>query len=437
MQQDMAPRVNRVSILIKVIVIATFFIYLPVQASDTIYLQDIVVNGNVRTYKTVIITELGFRSKKQVSLRQIEEGISNLRNTNLFSKVEYNLQDGTEGKVLIIDLDERWTTIPILKFSSGGGVSQTTLGVYDPNLFGKYIEAGFQYERLEDTNSGVAWFKQPHLFGRRKGIDIQVWKIDRLRTKYVQDTEEPVIKTGFLHSREKIYLAYDRMLSGHFKGHFFYEYNNDSFSDEFTSDEVKAIIAASGLPPSSRVHFLGASLDVGRINQYNSQVEGSSLAASYRYALSDTSNISDFWQSDVAFKYFKTLYSNATFAQRLLAGFTTTDVLQYWYYLGGLDRIRGFSDNRFAGRYFWLSNTEYRQPTWQKDWFVLQAIGFLDIVSSSEHFSQLGTIDGASAGIGLRVILPKIYRFALRLDYAHPIKKSDDMNFSFGVQQFF
>ena len=423
--------------IITLIWITTMFIGLPVQASDTIYLKDIVIYGNVRTNKMVIITELGFKSKRQVSLKQIEEGIRNLRNTSLFSKIEYHLQERTEGQILIIDVEERWTTIPIFKLSSGGGVRQITLGVYNPNLFGKYIEAGFQYERLEDTNSGVAWFKQPSLFGRRKGIDLQVWKTNRLRTKYVQDAEEPVIETGFLQSRDKIYLGYDRLLSGPFVGHLFYEYNNDSFSDEFTSDEVKAIISESGLPPSSRFHFLGASLDVDRINYYDYLVDGSLLTASFRYAISATKEIDDFVQGDFAFKYYKTLYSNSTFAQQLLAGSTTTDVLQYWFYLGGLDRIRGFSDDRFAGRYFWLSNTEFRHPIWQKDWFVLQPIGFLDLVSTSETFNQLNVIDGASVGIGLRLILPKIYRFVFRIDYAHPIKKEDDMRISFGTQQFF
>ena len=433
----MTPHLCQVPKLLKMIWIAALFFGLPAQASDAIYLKDIVINGNVRTDKRVILTELGFKIKRQISMKQLEEGIRNLRDTNLFSKVEYHLQEKAGDKILIIDLDERWTTIPIFKLSSGGGIRQTTLGLYDPNLFGQYVEAGIQYERLGDTNSGVVWLKQPRLFGRREGIDLQVWKTDRLRTKYVQNTEKPVIKTGFLHSRKKLYLGYDRILTGSSMGHFFYEYNNDSFSDKFTSDEVQAIIAASGLPPSSRIHFVGASLEVGRINNYHYLVEGSSLTTSYRYAISVTKEISDFWQSDLALKYYKTLYSNSTFAQRLLAGFTTTDVLQYWYYLGGLDRIRGFSDNRFAGRYFWLSNTEFRYALWEHDSFILQSIVFLDLVSTSERYTQLGIIDGASGGIGLRVVLPKIYRFVFRLDYAQPLKKEDDMKFSFGVQQFF
>ena len=413
--------------------------HLSALANDKFYLGDIKIIGNTKTSRAVIVNELGFKSEEMVSLKQIKEGVSNLQNTNLFSKVDHHLEVGgsSEDKVLVITVDERWTTIPIFKLSSGGGVSQITLGVYDPNLFGKFVEAGAQYERLGNTNSGVVWFKQPRLFGGRNGINLQVWTINRLRTKYKQDTENPEVKTGFLQSRDKFYLGYDREFSYRIRGHLFYEYNNDTFSDNLLSDEVRAIVSQTGLPPSSQFHFLGAGVDLGRLDYHSYLVDGNLLAASYRYGLSQTKSISDFWQSDFSFQYFKTYFSDLTFAQRILTGFTTTNVLQYWYYLGGLDRVRGFSDNRFAGRYFWLSNTEIRLPVWSRSWFVLQSVGFLDIVSTSEQFNQLDAVDGASAGVGFRVVLPKIYRSVLRFDYAVPLKKKDDMNFSFGVQQFF
>jgi outer membrane protein assembly factor BamA len=414
-----------------------FLLVFSASAENTFFLEDIEVSGNKRTKKSVVMTELGFRAGERVSHEKIKEGISSLRNTNLFSNVDYRLEGEKDSKTLFIDVSERWTTIPIVKLSSGGGAEHITLGVYDPNILGYYIEAGGQYERLGDTNSGVVWFKNPRMFNTKNGIDLQLWRINRLRTKYEQEIDEPVVSTGFLHSRDKVFIGYNREFSPTLIGKLFYEYNDDTFSDDLTSSKVQELVSQKGLPPSSRFHFIGAGIDFGRINYKGHLTDGMLLGASYRYGISTSEGIDDFWQSDLSFNYFKTIFTDATYAQRLLAGFTTTEVLQYWYYLGGLDRIRGFSDNRFAGRYFWLSNSELRVPVWQNDWFVVQTAGFIDIASTSETFSQLDSIDGTSAGLGLRIIFPKVYRLAVRLDYAEPIKNNDNRNFSFGVQQFF
>ena len=84
-----------------------------------------------------------------------------------------------------------------------------------------------------------------------------------------------------------------------------------------------------------------------------------------------------------------------------------------------------------------LSNSEFRNTLWQQNYAILQAVAFVDLVSVSEDAQNLDTLDGASAGLGLRVIFPNIYRFVLRLDVAEPLKKNDDERISLGVQQFF
>jgi hemolysin activation/secretion protein len=111
--------------------------------------------------------------------------------------------------------------------------------------------------------------------------------------------------------------------------------------------------------------------------------------------------------------------------------------LQYWHYLGGLDGIRGFVDNRFAGRYFLQSNTELRMPVLRTSSLVVQASVFSDVVATGEQIEDLNKVRGASIGGGLRMIFPKVYRAVIRLDFANPIVANDESPISFGVQQFF
>lgn len=388
--------------------------------------------GLNRTNSSVIRDELFFREGDTISAVQMDEALVRIQNTGLFTTASVEQEDTT----VVVTVEERWTTIPIFKVASGGGVSQITAGIFDPNVFGRRLELGTQVERLEDAYSAVAWMKKPRLFHSRLGLDFQYWNINRLRTKYETNEEDPVKKTGFLQQREKVFAGLSYDLSFFWNVFLFYEYNHDTFSDKFIADDVKSLLAATGLPDSSEVHFAGLRLKYGQTRIDRHLIEGALMQWDYKQGFSSFGG-PDFWQSDLTALWYKTLFRDSTVAQRLMAGFTTTEILQYWYYLGGLDRIRGFTDNRFAGRYFWLSNSEFRQPVIRKTWLVTQAVAFTDLVSTAEQAKGLGKLTAASVGLGLRFVLPKIYRSVLRVDYARPIRKSDDMNISFGVQQFF
>lgn len=404
----------------------------PEAFAENFTVTSIQLQGLKRTAPSVIRDELFFREGDSISEAQMNEALIRIQNTGLFTTASI---EKDESKV-VVTVEERWTTIPIFKVASGGGVSQITAGIFDPNVFGRRLELGTQVERLEDAYSAVAWMKKPRLFYSRLGLDLQYWNINRLRTKYETNEDEPVKKTGFLQEREKVFVGLSYDLSFFWNVFLFYEYNHDTFSDKFISDDVKPLLVATGLPDSSEVHFTGLRLKYGQTRIDRHLIDGALMQWDYKQGFSSFGG-PDFWQSDLTALWYKTLFRDSTVAQRLMAGFTTTEILQYWYYLGGLDRIRGFTDNRFAGRYFWLSNSEFRQPVFRKPWLVTQAVAFTDLVSTAEQARGLGKLTAASAGVGLRFVLPKIYRSVLRVDYARPIRKSDDMNISFGVQQFF
>lgn len=400
-------------------------------------LNKIEIEGLDQTKPSVIYTELRFGEKMTVDSELIDLSLADLRNLNLFSKVEFEQIKNTDGTVdLKIHLMERWTTIPILKFSSGGGISRTTLGVYDPNLFGTYTESGAQFEDFSGAHSYIAWFKKPRLFSTRNGIDFQYWDTRRQRTKYDSTASDPVIVNGFLQNRRRLVTGFNYEYSPHISGGIFHEYHHDDFSRDLLEEDVKTVSLGKALPASTRFHFLGARISLGRVEEYNAIINGLKATLSAQQGLSETDLVSDFLQFDLQIDYYKTL-GRFTFAQRGLAGSTKSDAIQYWYYLGGLDRIRGFSDNRFAGRNYYLSNTELRYVTYQTTSIIVQNVIFTDIVNVVESSKDLFDITAISAGGGLRIILPKFYKIAFRFDFAETLKRNDDININFGVQQFF
>lgn len=410
------------------------------QKLDQVNLTAVQVIGHKKTNSKFILNEFGIMAPALVCLSQIEEGVRRLERTGLFSQVQTSLvSDSTnESKVLEVQVTEKWTTIPILKFNSGGGVSQFTLGVYDPNLFGEYLESGVQYESLGGAGSGVFWFKNPRLFDQRQGIDFQYWNTRRIRIKYDQKADAPEITQAFLLTREKVFLEYFRELQPQLKVFISIESNKDQFSTDLLPSSVLAEVGLNQtLPISTDFLIPRIGFEYGQINGQPQLLSGSVLGISVSQAQSLNSRADHFTQADLSYQAYKSINPNLQFAQRLLAGATSTKVLQYWYYLGGLDRVRGFSDNRFAGRQFVLSNSEMRYLIMEKPSYIIQAVGFVDIGAIGESAEDLKNIKAASAGVGLRLILPQFYRFVVRVDYAEPLLKDDSLNVSFGVQQFF
>lgn len=401
--------------------------------------SSIVVQGNQRTSLEVILRELGIPLEQVVCSSEIEVAILRLKRIGIFAQVESEVQNSDDSKhILTVKVIEKWTTIPILKVNSGGGTSQYTLGVYDPNIFGAYLETGVQYENLGGASSGVLWFKNPRLFGQRQGIDLQLWSTKRIRIKYDQESPGPEIKRGFLHEREKLYFDYYRELASSLVLRFSLDLNKDRFSTRFLSQELLDKLGPNpDLPPPTELLIFKLAAEIGEIIDEAQQLEGIKVDARLSYAQPTDGVTSSFLQGEIELNYYQRLSDRWQFAQRFLSGSTSTKVLQYWYYLGGLDRIRGFVDNRFAGRQFVLSNSELRFLLLQKPHFLLQGVSFIDLAAVGEEAEDLTRARAASLGGGLRAILPKLYRVVLRVDYAQPILKKDAVSLSLGVQQFF
>lgn len=399
---------------------------------DDIKVSAIKIKGLTKSKYEIVHNELGLELGQRYNKLAIEQAVQRVRNINLFTNVSYSIKN----QELHLQLEERWTTIPILKFAAGGGVRQLTAGVYDPNVFGRYIELGGQFQKLQETNSGVLWFKNPRLFGRRQGLDIQAWKINRLRTKFDQTRDQAIAKAGFLHIREKLYFSYFKEFKPHLRLDGIYEYHHDQFSNKIVPDNLKNT-ATTLLPPTTKYHLLGAKITLGNINYNQHLVDGLQLSFLGQYGISELAQNKNFFSTQWKGEYFKTIRQKHTFAQRILLGGTNTETIQYWFYLGGLDRIRGFADNRFAGRFYWLSNTEYRYVFYRNNWLTLQSVAFLDLVDTQEQFTFLNKLGAASAGAGLRFFFPKVYRLTARVDYAKALVKDDENAVSFGVQQFF
>ncbi len=393
--------------------------------------------GLERVQEKTVLRFLESRADEDLEIEQLQQDMERLQDLGIFSKIRCSLSIADQKAQVLFELEEKWTTIPILKLASGGGVSQQTIGLFDPNVAGQGRELGGQLEKLGEAISSVIWAKDPAFVLPQYSLFVQAWSVHRLRTKYEQNVEEPTIKTGFFQSRIKYQIDLGYEWHRNWKSTLILEYNRDNFSDQYLSAELKEKLSTTGLPPNTEALIAGISNRWGRVVPNQSLFVGHEIEHSVRRYNLNGGESHDFLQNELRYRGFVPLFNQTALALQFRLGVSDTKILQYWYYLGGLDSIRGFKDNRFAGRNYWLTNLEIRHHVLAHPSLQLQFVPFIDSVGVAEQVQGLDQADGMSAGLGLRFIFPKIYRLVLRIDRAKPIKSNDTENIAFGVQHFF
>lgn len=406
--------------------------------SSAIRISRIDIDGLKRTHRIVVERELLYKPGDDVTHKEIDESLRRLRNLQLFASIDHELRSESSGDGRVyasrIAVKEKWTTIPIFKVNSGGGVSQYILGVYDPNVFGRFWEIGGQYERLGDTNSGVVWMRNPRLLGERVGVGVDVWSTNRLRILYRDEGRSDEIESGFLHSRRRFSAFVGREWAWWIETKVVGEYHEDTFSQQYVPEDIAS---DEENPEEVKAVLSGFDFRFGRLNYQSELVDGAELTYRVRRCLTVDGGSARFTSHENEAKAFKTVFGKSTIGTHLAAGTNDADGEQDLFYLGGLDRLRGFEDARFRGRRYWLANNELRVPSYRSGDFVLQHTIFYDVAGVPHDDEKLTSASGSSVGVGLRAISPRIYRLALRLDYARVIEGTGGMPFSFGVQQFF
>lgn len=414
----------------------------------------ILIEGLLRTRRSVVERELLFVEGEVATLDEVEESIQRLRNTGLFRIVEYELvhrpigaygglveehiegvAPGAQSRVLHVTVDERWTILPGFRFSRAGETLHLLVGLQDANFLGSYMQLGGQYSRLGEANSFALWFRNPRFLDERLTLSFNVGATNRTFSLYDQGGAR---EGGFAQHRRYVATALEREFRWWLNGGLHLYLADETFSYALIPDEIRALQEEQGgLATDGRFANLALTARFGRVDYDNYRVQGTQLNLRLSQnlgfrepALGATrleSYLFQFWQ----------LPLKSTFGVRLGLGLSSGTADQDLFYAGGLDALRGVANMRFRGPYFFLANTELRVPSLDTRWLVLQHVFFADTVGVSPYPNELFSVSGASAGLGLRILSPKVYGFIIRLDYALPVYNVSGPGFSFGAGQFF
>lgn len=370
------------------------------------------IEGLDRTRAGTVLRE--FPAAATTDSLAFESGLQRLRNTALFAKVQGIWSPDSQ----VVTLTEKWTTIPILKLRSGGGVTAYTVGMFDPNLLGRYLEAGAQYENHEGTHSGVAWFRDPRFLGTRTLLGGDAWLTHRLREDFAGETS----RGWHGERRVRVHLFAEPEVREGIVPHAGLEWLDDTLSRDLL--ELPSELAPTRRPGlSSRSLVANLGLRLGRIDTDLEMQEGWTIEPRADISLTGAS----FHRESIEARGFLRPASRLNFAARVFWGTGSQRAEFHDWRIGGLEQVRGLPDNFLVGDQAWFANLEARATLWRGDFVRLQGVAFTDA----------GGIPGVdrreSFGVGVRILSPKLYRLVVRLDWAQGF----DGGLSGGLQQFF
>ena len=137
------------------------------------------------------------------------------------------------------------------------------------------------------------------------------------------------------------------------------------------------------------------------------------------------------------FFYFVDFGHDFNLALRGFAAQTNQDRFYGQYFVGGFDSIRGYPDGISFGQKVGFGTIEMRRIFSRLHYLWTQSAVFLDAGSTADEWGVLGSSIKRAAGVGVRLSVPQVYRFVVRIDYAWSLDGSGARGITAGLNQFF
>jgi hypothetical protein len=373
------------------------------------------VRGLSWTKPFVALRELQLEPPAEVTASQWTLGLARLWNCGLFSRVDGRLERRAEGVVAVVELEERFSLNPLFSFGIGGGAAWVRFGLNDNNFLGRFLEWGVRYERFLAFNGGQVWFRDPRLFGKRLLGLAQVEWLFRPRPEYTRRRLQGIVD-----------------VMGELDDLFLFGLRVEGFRDEYTAP----LVGEGRLPQSLQGLLIHPSVRMGRIDTVRLRERGVSLEV--RTSIGITSDVQSplYVQTLIEGLAFVMLGERFNLAFRGQVGVSSAAPTEQRFYLGGLDLLRGYDDSSVRTEQFILGNAELRAVVFDSTWFAVVPAAFVDgAVVRTETLETKGLV---SAGLGVRLLVPKMLRTGLRADLAVTLVGGrPQFGVAIGVFQFF
>lgn len=372
-------------------------------------IDEIIVSGQERTRESVIRGRITHMRPGSVLRRDdLERDMQEIYNTGLFEEVTPDFEPSLNpGQIKVVVAVKEASTGQAgvgLGYSTVNGL-QGTLSYSERNLFGAGKAVGAQLIFSRNQPGFEVSFSDPY------AADGSFWStsVSNLHSRQQRFPGQPYESELGIDTKGASF-TYGRHLND-------YDTWSSSFSVQDYNYTVRKGDPFRGLSPRQRAR-LSAEGETRKLGvNYTHDTRDNVFDTHEGFYGSGTGELAGFGGDFDFNKYtFETREfwraGPGTVAMRQRLGFATGDVPLYEEYrFGGVNSIRGLSEDLLTGTHGVLTNFEYRVPL--NDMFGV--VGFLDSGWAGESF---GEMEGATgAGIGARIKVKALGLGAVRLDY--------------------
>jgi len=354
-----------------------------------------------------------------------------LMTADIFIDVKVHVDDKSSN--LVIELDEKWTTIPVIRGAYGGGTPLLVLGAYDTHAFGRLVTVGAEAKKYGDSEPGYTlWVKLPRAGRGKSSAGVEIWK-DTRRRDYYDSHGKKTGSLGFDSRYIRLYHLVPLLPDDDPLDPRIFQAGVEAL---FRQDRKPSVDAGSDEASTQRV--LG-SVVFDNMGVEDQLLQGQRVLLKTGYSRSsgvEDPGLSRY--SEAEFFSFHRPFDSWNLAIHGYAQNAGSAVVSNVFHLGGFDSVRGFPDGIRYGTFAAYGNFELRQEALATRWMKIAGVVFSDAGIAGSDFDDARQDLFRSAGGGVRVSIPKVHRLVFRLDYAWGRSSQiSTSGISLGLNQFF
>ncbi len=174
-----------------------------IQESPKVYIEQVIIKGNVRTQDEVLRRELRIQDGDAYNITKINRSKQRLQNLGFFDKVEFNTKRLGDSDKIILEIEVKEKKTGELNFGIGySTVDQATanIGLKERNLFGTGRELGVNVQRSKFTLSANVDYSKPHFMNRPITVGVNVFSFasdQRNTLVYDQESQGFSLRAGY------------------------------------------------------------------------------------------------------------------------------------------------------------------------------------------------------------------------------------------------
>lgn len=322
-------------------------------------LSKIEIEGNSKTNRTVILRELPFSEGEIFSIKEIEQGLTNLRSTNLFKDIDFSLKKENEKNIIVVSVSEKTSGLLRVGFRADNeNRTQLSLDLRDENVLGSGTELGFLVYGGTRSRGYILEHKSNRIFDTYFTYKIDAfYKFNDVKVYGdAPQTSDKYFSRNDLGEYRQIFYGASLSLGTQVE-----RFGNLIAKGTYQFDEAKNITGNQADPYKIKIVSLMLSSTIDTQDKYPYPENGFYFHGYYETAQTVLGGDVGYTNIGLEYKNHFTLNDVHTVTSGLKLGFgDKTLPLSEHHSLGGQNSFFGMREYEFRGRQLFLASLQYR-----------------------------------------------------------------------------